>query len=108
MTYYPMFEEPCYHVWIKDNMNLFCFVEEIMCRRSPNHDQGGGGILLLQDIERLLEVGVAFNVNENYMVSAYGDSNEDFDPFDTAPSPFEEEWKNITSMPSLNWEIPEE
>ena len=108
MTYYPMFEEPCYHVWIKDNMNLFCFVEEIMCRRSPNHDQGGGGLLLLQDIERLLEVGVAFNVNENYLFSAYGDSNEDFDPFDTAPSPFEEEWKVLTSMPSLAWEIPEE
>ena len=107
-TYYPIFEEPCFHVWIKENLNLFCFAEEIMCRRSPNHDQGGGGILLLQDIERLLEVGVCFNLNENYMVSAYGDSNENGDPFDTLPTPYEEEWKGLTSMPSVYWEIPEE
>ena len=107
-TYYPLFEEPCFHVWIKENLNLFCFVEEIMCRRSPDHDQGGGGILLLQDIERLLEVGVCFNVNENYMVSAYGDSNENGDPFDTLPTPYEEEWKGLTSVPSIYWALPEE
>ncbi len=107
-TYYPIFEEPCFHVWIKENLNLFCFAEEIMCRRSPDHDQGGGGILLLQDIERLLEVGVCFNVRENYMVSAYGDSNEKGDPFDTLPTPYEEEWKILTSMPSIYWDIPEE
>ena len=107
-AYYPIFEEPCFHVWIKENLNLFCFVEEIMCRRSPNHDQGGGGILLLQDMERLLEVGICFNFQENYMVSAYGDSNENGDPFDTLPTPYEEEWKILTSVPSIHWEIPEE
>jgi hypothetical protein len=107
-SYYPMFEEPCFHVWIKENLNLFCFVEEIMCRRSPNHDQGGGGLLLLQDIERLLEVGVSFSANGSHMVSAYGDSNENGDPFDTMPTPYEEEWKILTSMPSIYWEIPEE
>ena len=107
-TYYPIFEEPCFHIWIKENLNLFCFAEEIMCRRSPGHDQGGGGILLLQDIERLLEVGVCFNLNENYMVSAYGDSNENGDPFDTLPTPYGEEWKGLTSMPSVYWETPEE
>ena len=94
--------------WIKENLNLFCFAEEIMCRRSPGHDQGGGGILLLQDVERLLEVGICFNVRENYMVSAYGDSNEKGDPFDTLPTPYEEEWKILTSMPSIYWDIPEE
>ncbi len=107
-TYYPIYEEPCFHVWIKENLNLFCFAEEIMCRRSPNHDQGGGGILLLQDIERLVDVGVCFNVDEYYMCTAYGDSNENGDPFDTLPSPYEEEWKILTSMPSIHWEIPEE
>ncbi len=107
-TYYPLFEEPCFHVWIKENLNLFCFVEEIMCRRSPNHDQGGGGLLLLQDIERLLEVGVSFSANGSNMVSAYGDSNENGDPFDTLPTPYAEEWKNLTSMPSIYWPIPEE
>lgn len=107
-TYYPLFEEPCFHVWIKENLNLFCFVEEIMCRRSPNHDQGGGGLLLLQDVERLLEVGVSFSANGSNMVSAYGDSNENGDPFDTLPTPYAEEWKNLTSMPSIYWPIPEE
>ena len=107
-TYYPIFEEPCFHVWIKENLNLFCFVEEIMCRRAPDHDQGGGGLLLLQDIERLLEVGVSFNANESYMVSAYGDRNENSDPFDTLPTPYGEEWKILTSMPSIYWDVPEE
>ena len=106
-TYYPIFEEPCFHIWIKDNLNLFCFVEEIMCRRSPKHDQGGGGLLLLQDIERLLEVGVSFSENGTNMVSAYGDSNENGDPFDTLPTPYEEEWKILTSVPSIYWETPE-
>ena len=107
--YYPIYEEPCFHVWIKDNLNLFCFAEEIMCRRSPNHDQGGGGILLLQDIERLVDVGLCFNVDEYYMVTAFGVGNEDGDPeFDNYPSPYEEEWKILTSMPSIHWEIPEE
>ncbi len=80
-----------------------------MCRRSPNHDQGGGGILLLQDIERLVDVGLCFNVDEYYMVTAFGVGNEDGDPeFDNYPSPYEEEWKILTSMPSIRWEIPEE
>ena len=42
------------------------------------------------------------------MVSAYGDSNEKGDPFDTLPTPYEEEWKILTSMPSIYWDIPEE
>ena len=107
-TYYPFYEEPCFHVWIKENLNLFCFAEEIMCRRSPDHQSGGGGILLLQDIERLVDVGLCFNVNEYYMVTAYGESNEIPDPLDTEPTPFAEEWKILTSMPSIHWEIPEE
>ncbi len=107
-AFYPIFEEPCFHVWIKENLNLFCFVEEIMCRRSPAHDQGGGGLLLLQDIERLLEVGVSFSEHGADMVSAYGDSNEDGDPFDTLPTPYGEDWKTLTSMPSIHWALPEE
>ncbi len=107
-TYYPLFEEPCFHIWIKENLNLFCFVEEIMCRRAPEHDQGGGGLLLLQDVERLLQVGVSFSADGGQMVAAYGESNENGDPFDTLPTPYEEEWKILTSMPSIHWDIPEE
>ena len=107
-TFYPLFEEPCFHIWIKENLNLFCFVEEIMCRRAPNHDQGGGGLLLLQDIERLLEVGVSFSARDCGLVAAYGDSNETPDPFDTLPTPYTEDWKSLTSMPSIYWDLPKE
>ena len=79
-----------------------------MCRRSPDHQAGGGGLLLLQDIERLIESGVGFSLDRYYMVSAYGVGNEDGDPFDALPTPYEEEWKILTSMPSIRWEIPEE
>ena len=104
-TYYPIYEEPCFHIYINDHLNLLCFAEEIMSRQSPSHDVGGGGILLLQDIERLIDVGVCFNVGEYYMVTAYGDSNEDPDPVDEAPSPYD--WSNLTSMPTIREEVKE-
>ena len=105
--YYPFYEEPCFHIWIKENLNLFCFNEEIMCRRSPNHEVGGG-IFLLQDIERLIDVGVCFNVDQYYMLSAYGDPNDKGDPLDNEPSPYAKEWEGITSMPTVYWEQPTE
>ena len=105
-SYYPFYEEPCFHIWINDHLNLLCFAEEIMDRQDPEHLAGGGGILLLQDIERLIDVGVCFNVGEYYMVTAYGDSNENPDPLDTEPSPYN--WDELTSMPSIRWEVPEE
>ena len=104
--WYPFYEEPCFHIFISDSMNLFCFVEENMIRRSPNGSEGGGGILLLQEIDRCVDVGVSFNAEEFYMVSAFGIENEIEDPLDTAESPFD--WSLITSMPSIRWEIPEE
>ncbi|MGX8685029.1 MAG: MoaF N-terminal domain-containing protein, partial [Lachnospiraceae bacterium] len=33
--WYPFYEEECFHVWISDRLNLFCFVEENMTMRSP-------------------------------------------------------------------------
>lgn len=104
--YYPFYEEPCFHVWINDHLNLLCFAEEIMCRRCPDHEAGGGGILLLQDIERLIDVGVCFNEGEYYMVTAYGEGNRIDERLDHEPSPYD--WSVLTSMPSIHWEVPEE
>ena len=74
--------------------------------RAPNHEYGGGGILLLQDTERLVDYGLSFCAGEYYLCTAYGDENEDGDPLDTAESPYD--WSKLHAMPSIHWEIPEE
>ena len=100
---YPFYEEECFHIWINDHLNLFCFLEENMTLRIGNHDQGGGGILLLQDTERLIDVGLSFCAGEYYLCSAFGDENEDGDPLDTAESPYD--WSKLHSMPSIRWPV---
>ena len=104
--FYPFYEEECFHIWINDHLNLFCFVEENMTLCAPNHDYGGGGILLLQDTERLVDYGLSFCAGEYYLCTAYGDENEDGDPLDTAESPYD--WSKLHSMPSIHWPIPDE
>jgi len=104
--WYPFYEEECFHVWIKENLNLFCFVEEIMTLRSPGFASGGGGILLLQEIDRCVDVGLSFSAGEYYLCSAFGEENDIEDPLDTAESPFD--WSGLKAMPSIYWEIPEE
>ena len=106
LNYYPFYEEECFHVWISDRLNLFCFVEENMTRRHPEHKEGGGGILLLQDVDRLVDVGLCFSPGEYYMCTAYGVENEIEDPLDTAESPYD--WSVLTAMPSIRWEIPKD
>ena len=104
--WYPFYEEECFHVWISDRLNLFCFVEENMTMRSPGFKSGGGGILLLQDIERCVDVGVSFSAGEYYMCTAFGEENNIEDPLDSAESPFD--WTDLKCMPSVHWEIPED
>ena len=105
-VYYPYYEEPCFHIWISDTLNLLCFMEEIMMRRDPEHNSGGGGILLLQDVDRVTDVGLCYNVNDYSMVTAYGEENEDYDPLDDKETIYN--WEELTGMESLHWEIPEE
>ncbi len=104
--YYPYYEEPCFHIWISDRLNLFCFLEEIMIRSIPGGQSGGGGILLLQDIERVVDVGLSFSAGEYYMCTAYGEENDEPDELDTKESIYS--WDNLESMPSIRWEIPKE
>ena len=103
--WYPFFEEPCFHIYISESLNLFCFFEENRMRRCPDHSEGGSGLLLLQDIDRVLDVGIGFNANRFYMVSAFGEENEIEDPLDKEPSPYD--WNTLTSMPTIHWEVSE-
>ena len=102
-TYYPFYEEPCFHIWINDHLNLLGFAEEIMIRRDPEHTHGGGGIILLQDIERVVDFGLCFSRQDYCMATAYGEENEDFDPLDTEPTPYD--WTEVTAFPSIHWDV---
>ena len=75
--FYPFYEEESFHIWIKDNLNLFCFVEENMTRLSPGGREGGGGILLLQEIDRVTDVGLSFCAGEYYMCTIRWPVEED-------------------------------
>ena len=79
-------EEPCFHIRISDNMELFVFFEENMLRDDPAHARGGNGVLLLIDIERLTDVGLVFNTGKYEMLSAVGEPVEPVDVTDTLPS----------------------
>ena len=103
-SFYPYYEEPCFHIWINERLNLFCFLEEIMMRRAPGYNAGGGGILLLQNIERDVDVGLSFCKGEYYMCTAYGEENDEPDPLDTRESIYD--WDSLEAMPSIRWEIP--
>ena len=105
-SFYPYYEEPCFHIWINERLNLFCFLEEIMMRRAPGYNAGGGGILLLQNIERDVDVGLSFCKGEYYMCTAYGEENDEPDPLDTRKSIYD--WDSLEAMPSIRWEIPKE
>ncbi len=97
-TVYPFYEEPCFHIWINERLNLFCFFEENQLRCVPGH-QRGGGILLLQDVDRVADVGLCFEKDKYYMCTAYGVENDRPDPLDTRPSPYD--WTQLTSMPCI-------
>jgi hypothetical protein len=96
---YPICEEPCFHIRISDTMNLFCFCEENETIMDPEQAIGGGGLIMLQDIERLIDVGLSYGLNEYYMLSAYGEENENGDPVDDIPSPYDE--THLQSIPCI-------
>jgi hypothetical protein len=87
---YPFCEEPCFHIMISDTMNLFCFCEENETLTDPKKAIGGGGLILLQDIERLTDVGLGYGLGEYYMLSAYGVENENGDEVDSLVAPYDE------------------
>ena len=102
---YPFYEEESFHIWIKENMNVFCFVEENANRLDKERFSGGGGILLLQEIERLTDVGLCYSAGEYYMITALGDML-DSDPLDEVPSPYD--FSGYNAMPTVPKEITED
>jgi len=92
---YPIFDEPAFHIWINDTLNLFCFVEENKMYRHPRHE-GGGGLLLLQNIERLVDVGLSYSMGDYYMVTAYGQEEPRHDPLMDAETPYD--WSVLKSI----------
>jgi hypothetical protein len=96
---YPFCEEPCFHIRISENMNLFCFCEENETLLDPEQAIGGGGLILLQDIERLTDVGLSYCLGEYYLVSACGEENFDGDPIDQVPSPYDQ--TRLQTMPCI-------
>ena len=87
---YPFTEEPCFHIQINDKMNLFAFCEENEAKADKNNNIGGGGLILLQDSERLLEVGMSFCLGEYYLTFATGEEIEGGDPVDDMVAPYDE------------------
>ena len=107
--WYPFYEEPCFHIWINDHLNLFSFVEENMTLRSPGFSEGGGGMIVLQDTGRLIDMGLCFNpanlrYSDTYLLTAYGEANQIEDPLDTAESPYD--WSGFQCMPCHRWGMP--
>lgn len=96
---YPICEEPSFHIRISDNMNLFCFCEENEVLMDPEQAIGGGGLILLQDIERLTDVGLSYCLGEYYMVTAFGEENEEGDPVDNVASPYDQ--TKLQTMPCI-------
>ncbi len=109
--WYPIYEEPAFHIRINDHLQVFSFVEENQVLYSPGHTHGGGGMIVVQDEEKLVEVGLCFNPADlrysfTHLLTAYGVKDEKEDPNDTAPSPFDSSLHKC--MPSNHWPLPED
>jgi len=87
---YPMVEEPCFHIKINDKLNLFAFCEENEAKADRDQLIGGGGLILLQNIERLTQVGMSYCLGEYYLACAVGEEIEGGDPIDTMEAPYDE------------------
>ena len=96
---YPFAEEPCFHVTINDHFNLFCFVEENETRADPLKAVGGGGLLLLQDLDRLIQNGLGFGLGTYTMCTAYGKEEFEPDEVEFLDVPFEE--TNLKTIPCI-------
>ncbi len=87
---YPFCEEPCFHITINSHLNFFAFVEENETYTDPLLAMGGGGLILLQDIERMVEVGLSYSKGDYYLVTAYGVEGFEPDPVESFESPYDE------------------
>lgn len=87
---YPFAEEPCFHVTINDHFNLFCFCEENETLADPEHAVGGGGIILLQDLDRMIQNGIGYALGSYTMTTAYGVEKFEPDEVESLDVPYDE------------------
>ena len=87
---YPFAEEPCFHVTINDHFNLFCFCEENETLADPLKAIGGGGIILLQDLDRLVQNGLGYAYGSYTMCTAYGKECFEPDEVESLDVPYDE------------------
>ena len=87
---YPFAEEPCFHVTINDHFNLFCFCEENETLADPLKAIGGGGIILLQDLDRLIQNGLGYAYGSYTMCTAYGKECFEPDEVESLDVPYDE------------------
>ena len=87
-----LFEEPMFHVKIKSNVVLMCFVECNIARENP--DMGGCGILLM-DTDKMTDVGIFYEFDEKGKeiyrpVAACGKLIYEAFPQESLPSPHDQ------------------
>ena len=87
---YPFAEEPCFHITINDHFNLFCFCEENETLMDPEKAIGGGGIILLQDLDRLVQNGLGYALGSYNMTTAYGREVFEPDEVESRQAPYDE------------------
>ena len=96
---YPFAEEPCFHVTINDHFNLFCFCEENETLADPLKAIGGGGIVLLQDLDRLIQNGLGYAYGSYTMCTAYGKECFEPDEVESLDVPYDE--TKLKTIPSI-------
>lgn len=87
---YPFAEEPCFHITINDHFNLFCFCEENETLADPEKAVGGGGIILLQDLDRMIQNGLGYAYGSYTMCTAYGREVFEPDEVESLDVPYDE------------------
>ena len=87
---YPFAEEPCFHITINDHFNLFCFCEENETLADPEKAVGGGGIILLQDPDRMIQNGLGYAYGSYTMCTAYGKEVFEPDEVESLDVPYDE------------------
>ena len=96
---YPFAEEPCFHITINDRFNLFCFCEENETLADPLKAIGGGGLILLQDLERLVQNGLGYAYGSYTMCTAYGREEFEPDEVESLDVPYDE--TKLKSIPCI-------
>ncbi|MCQ2512251.1 MAG: MoaF N-terminal domain-containing protein [Lachnospiraceae bacterium] len=96
---YPFGEEPCFHITINDHFNLFCFCEENETRLYPDHSIAGGGLILLQDLDRLVQNGLGYGLGSYDLTTAYGVERFEPDEVESLDSPYDN--TNLETIPCI-------